>query len=366
MALGGQAGAAVPAGLAASVTAGALAGALMISGATLFELMITSKIALGAVTVAACIAAGAAVFEANALGESKSALADAQRDAAGFRAKMRDLEVRLDAQSKRAAAAEDDNAKLLAAVRSVQTAQAVAATVPITHDVVTARYKRAQELAKAGQAEEALKEYLWCFDEGMPRVAGYGGVRFSFLLSQITKLGEQYPAALSALRERRDAAERRMAASATDYDATSTFGSINRVLNEKNRTLTAFDQLQSDDPRRKRLGSEVFDELIKRKSYRDAFGARPYAMMSSSFESSARDMPGIAVMPNADKIREANRLYVVSSALKNIEVLAGAGELDDARKLADRLLTYDGSEATRQELQKNLERAGQPNLLKKP
>ena len=364
LALGGQAGAAVPAGLAAVVTSGAMAGVLMISGATLFELMITSKITLGAVTAAACIAAGVAVFEANALSESKFALADAQRDAAGFRAKMRDLEVRLDAQSKRAAAAEDDNAKLLAAVRSVQAAQAVAATVPITHDVVTARYKRAQELAKAGQAEEALKEYLWCFDEGMSRVAAYGGVRFSFLLGQITKLGEQYPAALSALRERRDAAERRMAASATDHEATSTFGSINRVLNEKNRTLTAFDQLQSDDPRRKRLGSEVFDELTKRKSYRDAVEARPYAMMSSSFERSARDMPGIAGMPNADKIREANRLSVVSSALKNIEVLAGAGELDDARKLAGQVLAFDGSEATRALLQKHLERAGKPDLLK--
>jgi RNA polymerase sigma factor (sigma-70 family) len=367
VALANQAGVAAPAGLAASVTAAAMTGAATAAGtagATFLGLMSTSKLALGVMGGCTCLAVGAVWFEAKALNETRSALAAADGERAGLRAKLRELEGRLEAQSKRASAAEEDNAKLLSAVQKVQTAQAVAAAVPITRDLVEARYKRAQELARTGQPEEALREYLWCYDEGMLRVSSYGGVRQSFLLSLIAKLGEQHPAALAALRERRDAAEKRMAASASDYDAASTFGAINRVLNENARTLAAFDQLPPDDARRRSLGSVVFDQLLEVGRYRDALQGRPYAMMRSSFEMSARERPEIAAMPNADRMQQANRNYVITSAAKNVEVLAGAGELADARTLANRLLAYDTTEATKALLQKHLDRAGQPELLK--
>ena len=35
---------------------------------------------------------------------------------------------------------------------------------PITHDLVEARYKHAQELARSGDSAAALKEFLWCFE----------------------------------------------------------------------------------------------------------------------------------------------------------------------------------------------------------
>ncbi len=53
----------------------------------------------------------------------------------------------------------------------------------------------------------------------------------------------------------------------------------------------------------------------------------------------------------------------VALTAKNIELLAGSGDLPNARTLAERLLAYDHSEATRALIQKHIERAGQPGLL---
>ena len=53
----------------------------------------------------------------------------------------------------------------------------------------------------------------------------------------------------------------------------------------------------------------------------------------------------------------------VALTAKNIELLAGSGDLPNARNLAERLLAYDHSEATRALIQKHAERAGQPGLL---
>ena len=61
-----------------------------------------------------------------------------------------------------------------------------------------------------------------------------------------------------------------------------------------------------------------------------------------------------------------NHDYVVKTTAKNIEVLAGAGDLTHAKALADRLLAYDGSDETKTALQQNLVRAGHPDLLTAP
>jgi len=68
---------------------------------------------------------------------------------------------------------DEDNATLLNVVDGLRANHAA----PITHDIVEAHFTRARELARSGDTAAALKEYLWCFDEGMPRVSSYGGVR---------------------------------------------------------------------------------------------------------------------------------------------------------------------------------------------
>ena len=251
-------------------------------------------------------------------------------------------------------------------LRTNHEARTAAAAAPITQDLVEARYKRAQELARSGDAAAALKEFLWCFDEGMPRFPFYGGVRTSFVLSEIAKLGENNPDALAALRERRDAAEKRLLASKEDFDASTDFAAINSSLKEDARTLQLFDQLAPDDTRRRSLGLTIYELLAESGRYQDALQVRPYGSMSSIFEVSIQERPLPANATNPERLRQVQRNYAVASAAKNIEVLAGAGDLAHAKSFVERLLAYDGSEETKAVLQKSLVRAGHPELLAAP
>ena len=238
-----------------------------------------------------------------------------------------------------------------------------AAAVPTSVD---ARYKRAQELARSGDTAAALKEYLWCFDEGMLRVSSYTGVRRSYVLSEIAKLGEKNPDALAALRERRDAAEKRLLASRDNFDAAADFASINRYLKEDARTLQLYDKLAPNDTRRRSLGLTVYDLLAEARRYQDALQVQPYDRMSSRFDLSIQKYPVPADVPNPEQKRKEWRNYVAETTARDIEVLAGSGDLAHAKKLTKRLLAYDGSEETKAVLQQSLTRAGHPDLLAVP
>jgi RNA polymerase sigma factor (sigma-70 family) len=364
LALTGQAGASAPTGLAASVASAALAaaGATAAAGIGFLAFMSTTKIALGAAGVIVAVAVGAAYYHAN---ESRAAVAvvAAERDEA--RAQVRDLKAQLQAQTARAQGAEEDTSKLLKAIDASGPARAaeVAAAAPITQDAVEARYKRAQELARAGDAAAALKEFLWCFDTGMPQVSGYTGVRRSYVLSEISKLGENYPEALAALRTRRDDAEKRLLASKSDFDAAADFSSLNHYLDEDARTLQAFDQMAPDDTRRRAVGLTIYELLVEKGRYADAVSVRPYGQISSLFEMSTDERPLPANVPAPERIRKMQREHAVKQGVGGVEVLAGAGDLPHARALAARVLAYDSSTETKTLLQQRLARTGHPEVL---
>jgi hypothetical protein len=241
--------------------------------------------------------------------------------------------------------------------------ESTAVKTPITRDLVDARYKHAQELARSGDSAGALKEFLWCFDEGMPRVVGYSGVRNSFLLDSITTLGKKYPPALEALRERRDQAQQRMLSSGNDPDAAQDFAALNRELHEDQNTLAAFDQLPVGDPRRQTMATVAYDQLVNAQRYNDAILGRPYESMRAMFEMNMKERPLPASVSNPEMIRKTQRDYLINSTANGIEVLAGSGDLVHARSLAGRLLAYDSSPETRAILLQHLARAGQANLL---
>ncbi len=372
-ALASQPSIAAPAGLAATVTGAALAGSWVAgAGAAsggLMALMVSSKLILGGTAAVAALGLGAAFYQTRAVQSRDAVAATAVAEQAALAAKVRDLEARVVAEARRAQAADDDNAKLLKVIEGLKQNRAVEvaeAAAPITQEVVDSRYRRAQDLARRGETAAALREFLWCFDEGMPRVTGYGGVRTSYLLSDLAKLGENYPPALVALREHRDKAAQRMLAGATDFDAASEFASINRTLKENENTIAFYDQLPPDDRRRRTLAGAAFEQLIDAHRYTDALVGRPYSTMSSLFELNLQERPLPPNVANPEKLRAQQRNYAVTSTARNIEVLAGAGDLAHARALADRLLAFDGSDNTKTILQQSLARAGHPELLGLP
>lgn len=372
IALANQSVVAAPAGLGATVTGAALASNLTAGGAVVgtksLIFMSTTKIAAGLAAVLAALSIGVAVYQASENRETRATLASAERDRDEVRLQLRKLQDQFRAVSARAQAAEDDNAKLLKAIQAtapVRAAEVAAANAPVTHDAVQARYDKAKALAQSGNWEAALPEYLWCYDVGMVRVASFMGVRSSFLLSELAKMAADYPPAMAALRERRDQAEQRMLANA-DRQAGADLAALNHTLGEDARNLETFDKLPANSPQRQGLLVRVYDQLIDAKRYADAAEARTYAQMSSSFDMSARERPEVANLPNQELLKQANRTYLLNTTTKNIEVLAGAGKLEQARALADKLLAYDGSNDTRAQIQEHAARAGHPDLLSNP
>jgi hypothetical protein len=97
--------------------------------------------------------------------------------------------------------------------------------------------------------------------------------------------------------------------------------------------------------------------------YADAIRARPFAQMTVEFERAAQERPLPASIRDPEAIRRANRSYVVNSTAKNVEALAGAGELVNAQVLLGRLLAFDSSDATKAAVRERLQRAGQAQLL---
>ncbi len=245
-----------------------------------------------------------------------------------------------------------------------QAIAAVSAVPEASREAVQARYNLGRMLGQKGQDAEALVEYLWCYDVGMLGVSSFTGVRNSFLISSIAQLGRKYPPALVALRERRDGAEGRMAADASNRGAAMDFASLNGALNENERTLKAFDALASGDPRREALLVRVYDLLIKAKRYGDAAKARPVAKMEQEFDRNSQQMAQMAATPRPDGRPDPFAGYVAQATVKNVEVLAGSGQIDAARALGEKLLgKMEGKDEVKKQLHDAVVRAGRAELF---
>jgi hypothetical protein len=123
------------------------------------------------------------------------------------------------------------------------------------------------------------------------------------------------------------------------------------------------DQLPANDSRRSTLAMTAFEDLVTARRYADAAQGKTFSQMARQFEMSSEERPLPPNIQDPDRVRQANRNYVITSTANNIEVLAGIGQLDNARTLAKRLLAFDGSAETKATLQQHVERAGQPKLL---
>lgn len=117
--------------------------------------------------------------------------------------------------------------------------------------------EEARNLAENGQHEEALAKLLWCFDYGAKEDHSFTGVRVSFLLSRIARLGKKFPPALEALQERREAAERRAGKTKGTHRHTSDLmelSALNHSLGEDAANLELNDELKSEVPESRILG----------------------------------------------------------------------------------------------------------------
>ena len=85
--------------------------------------------------------------------------------------------------------------------------------------------------------------------------------------------------------------------------------------------------------------------------------------MAAAASPAAKSTAGFDMMRAARTPNDSMRGYLVKSAAKEVEALAGSGKLDDARDLLKALLEYDHSDVTTSVVQDHLKRAGHPDLM---
>lgn len=373
VALGNQVGIAAPAGLASTIIQTALSSAATSGGAIVLpgflHFMSTTKTIAGIACALAIVGIATSIHQIREVRQRDALLRTAVQQQDESRVKLLALEQQLGSAAQHARAADADTTELLMtiehALAGMQSSKAPSRSGVLTHSAVQARYSQGLDFARQGEGAAALKEFLWCFDDGMARVSTFRVARRGALLDAMTKLGQQHPEALAAMRARRDEAEKNMLAGNFEMDSAADFVALNRALNEVDRTLMHYDQLPPGDSRRLDMAVLAFEQLVAARRYNDAARAKPYRRMEAQFESAARDRPLPAGTSNPEAIQKSKRDFAVKVAANNIEVLAGAGDLAHAQSLAKKLLAYDSSAETRAILQNQLARAGHPELLSK-
>jgi hypothetical protein len=180
-------------------------------------------------------------------------------------------------------------------------------------------------------------------------------MQLSSVASALARLAERHPPTVAALRERMEQLRETVRKTPGDTQHISALAQLTRALKDDTTLITLYDLIPPDDRRRDTLAIYASDQLIAARRYVDALGGSNPTRMISGFELASRVGSERSAAPEK---------FAIRSAAKNIEVLAGAGRLEGARELSERVLQYDPSPETRALLQSHLERAGHPDLLK--
>ena len=202
-------------------------------------------------------------------------------------------------------------------------------------------------LAQKGRVEEALSEYLWCFDHGLEHGKGFAGVRVSFLLGKIVQLGRTQPAALEELRKRRDAAAKAIETRKAIFGTAMEFTALNSNLGEPEQTLVLFDRIKKDKSQpsmiRQYLVDQALDQLLKAKRYKEAVAESD--AKARVRERIARHEQSKAHFPNDANLRTYMKRQVSVDGAKYYEALLGSGDRTGAAEVAAMLVAFDPADA---------------------
>jgi thiol-disulfide isomerase/thioredoxin len=223
----------------------------------------------------------------------------------------------------------------------------------------------AKKLVTAGNHEEALKELIWCWDEGK-KDPEFSRSRSMMVPREFGRLARDYPPAREAMIVRRDQARERAVANKGGSVVIQDLIALNKELKTDEDTLAVFDQIPEGDRRRVTIAIYLFDLLVEKKRYADATLFNMPESNIMNIERAKSQMKKMADGPGGERSAESFLRYTVTSTAKRVEALAGAGHLDQARELGDRLLVLDGSDETKALLQKHAARAGKPELFAGP
>lgn len=229
---------------------------------------------------------------------------------------------------------------------SAQTRQSLPEGQRVTHQELDRRFKLARSLAQEKKFEEALKEYLFVFDNSR-EVSGYAGVRLSYVPSEIADIGRVYRPALVALQTRRDEREKLVLAAKADFGVIHELTSLNRYLDGPERHIALFDKLKTMGPAyaevREDLMTLIWEQLVEAKRYSDLKDKIDHLAkrVANQIAESAinNDFPDKSALSSPQYL-EFLRESVIDDGGAVYETLLALGMTEKANKLAKWMLTF--------------------------
>jgi hypothetical protein len=196
------------------------------------------------------------------------------------------------------------------------------------------------------------------------------GVRLSFLLSHIKKLGETYPAALDALKERLDTVEKVVVSADATRGQLHDFATLCRELGQPKRGIAALDKLNADDQKtrdaRATLTQMLTSELAEAREYKrlvESMGDVPQwiAQQLGQIRESAAQF---AQDKSARGQYTAGKMLSIQTRklMPYYEALVWTNDRGNAAQLADGILQIDPEPNTLEWLSYSARRAEAPDL----
>jgi hypothetical protein len=210
---------------------------------------------------------------------------------------------------------------------------------------------RRRAMAGEGDRAEILAELLWLFDTGMKQVPAMAGVRASFLLAEIQRLGNNYPPAVEALRRRQAAAQ----ADLSSRESWSDFASLCWSFREYPLLLEMYDKARASGACTPPARS-LFGAFLGAGRYAEAAAARPLDLFLQEFEQRVL-LPIDAAPPGL------NARSLAGITADGLEAYAGSGDLDSANAVLDRMLAFARTDEIVGILRERAARAGHPELV---
>ena len=316
--------------------------------------MILSKFQIGIAAALAFVIAAGLAWEIRENGQLR---AEAVRQSKSATASLAGLEKQVVVESQRAAAAEARVDSLLKAAKttgSTREAMPPGANAAIdTDDAAKAAMTRGRQLIKEGKFQDALDGYLTCYRELQAIRPGSSGCQG--LMSAIKSLGRTYPAAMVSLAGLRDSAMAQWQAQPDRRELPFEIALLNDYLGEGSRTLALYDSLPPDDIQRGTLAMIARSSFVEARRYADALIGESFGQMLNLVEAGSQQLARLDA-----PLQAMGRRTVIDETLTNIEVLTGAGKLEEARMLTEKIFAFDGTDATRTALKQHVDRAQAP------
>jgi thiol-disulfide isomerase/thioredoxin len=244
------------------------------------------------------------------------------------------------------------------------------------------RIKYARALEDEEAYKESLKAYLWCYDHGLEKNPAFANVRLSALLEDIERLGNDYPAALDAIRKRRDAAEQIVlgkeggskartagvpdGARSVQVQSAMEMAAINRTIGDNENTLAVFRAVRKRNPSPKGVAElllkDVLDQLIEGKEYQEIVAAAGDAVAKVEgclAKCKQREAKAVRKKKGNDAQRNAElKKNALEESAKYYEALLGADKPKNAARVAKLITVFDKTDATFASLIRRAVRAG--------